>query len=67
VDELCEEFLAAYRALAPVSAERVAVWEALDLLTNVLHAWTKAKPNRLTHGVAILRDHAGRLDALTAS
>jgi Ser/Thr protein kinase RdoA (MazF antagonist) len=67
VDELCEEFLASYQALAPVSAERVAVWEALDLLTNVLHAWTKAKPNRLTHGVAILRDHAGRLEALTAS
>jgi hypothetical protein len=67
LDELCEGFLAAYQALAPVSRERVAVWEALDLLTNVLHAWTKAKPTRLTHAVALLRDHTARLEALTAA
>ena len=67
VDELCDEFLASYQALAPISPERVAAWEALDLLTNVLHAWTKAKPNRLTHGIAILQDHARRLEALTAA
>jgi Ser/Thr protein kinase RdoA (MazF antagonist) len=64
LEELCEEFLDAYRARAPVSPERVAVWEALDLLTNVLHAWTKAKPVRLAYGVALLRDHADRLGAL---
>jgi hypothetical protein len=61
LDGLCEEFLDRYRGGAPVSPRRVAVWEALDLLTNVLHAWTKAKPVRLAHGVTLLREHAERL------
>jgi hypothetical protein len=67
LDGLCEEFLDRYRAGAPVSPQRLAVWEALDLLTNVLHAWTKAKPVRLAHGVALLRDHAERLGAPSAA
>jgi hypothetical protein len=66
LDGLCEEFLDRYQARSPVSPQRVAVWEALDLLTNVLHAWTKAKPVRLAHGVTLLRDHADRLGALSA-
>ncbi|HVD14876.1 MAG TPA: hypothetical protein VNK73_10555 [Actinomycetota bacterium] len=67
VDALCDEFLGEYQARSPISPERVAVWEALDLLTNVLHAWTKAKPVRLEYGVALLRDHANRLGALTTA
>jgi hypothetical protein len=67
LDALCDAFLDHYRSRAPISAERVAVWEALDLLTNVLHAWTKAKPVRLAHGVGLLRDHADRLGALAAA
>jgi hypothetical protein len=67
VDALCGEFLGQYQARSPLSPERVAVWEALDLLTNVLHAWTKAKPVRLAHGVTLLRDHADRLGALAAA
>jgi hypothetical protein len=67
LDALCDEFLGRYQERSPVSPRRVAVWEALDLLTNVLHAWTKAKPVRLAHGVTLLRDHAGRLGALTTA
>ena len=65
VDELCEEFLACYQALAPISRERVALWEALDLFTNVLHSWTKVTPARLAHAVALLRHHTATLAALT--
>ena len=67
LDALCDEFLDRYQAGSPISPERVAVWEALDLLTNVLHAWTKAKPVRLEHGMTLLRQHADRLGALTAA
>jgi hypothetical protein len=61
LDELCEHFLDSYQALAPVSTERVALWEALDLLTNVLHSWTKVKPERLTHAFTLLRHHVTKL------
>jgi hypothetical protein len=67
LDALCDEFLDRYQGRAPISPERVAVWEALDLLTNVLHAWTKAKPVRLAHGVTLLRDHANRLGVLASA
>jgi aminoglycoside phosphotransferase (APT) family kinase protein len=67
VDDLCEYFLARYRELAPISRERVAVWEALDLFTNVLHSWTKAKPRRLARSLTLLRHHALSLRTLTAS
>lgn len=59
LDQLCDEFLAAYEAhaAAPVARERVALWEALDLLTNVLHSWTKIRPARLAHTTTLLRHH----------
>jgi phosphotransferase family enzyme len=54
LDELCERFLAAYQTLAPVSRERVALWEAVDLLTCVLHSWTKVQPRRLRAALSML-------------
>ena len=66
IDHLCEHFLASYEALAPISRERVALWEALDLMTNVLHSWTKAKPARLVHALALLRHHNAGLAGLLA-
>jgi hypothetical protein len=57
LDGLCDDFLASYRRLAPVSVERVAAWEALDLFTNVLHSWTKANPVRLGQAVGLLEHH----------
>ncbi|HYY43633.1 MAG TPA: phosphotransferase, partial [Actinomycetota bacterium] len=55
LDSLCDAFLGAYEALRPVSRERIAVWEALDVLTNVLHCWSKVKPDRLPHRSLLLR------------
>jgi hypothetical protein len=55
LDALAEEFLDAYAEAAPVSRERVALWEALDALTGVLHCWTKAKLGRLPYRLALLR------------
>jgi hypothetical protein len=41
LDELCDRFLDQYAVVAPVSRERVRVWEALGLFTTVLYCWTK--------------------------
>jgi Ser/Thr protein kinase RdoA (MazF antagonist) len=57
LEELCEGFSLAYEAVAPISRPRVALWEALDLLTLVLHSWTKVKFDRLGYRMALLRHH----------
>ncbi|HEU5085894.1 MAG TPA: phosphotransferase [Roseiflexaceae bacterium] len=56
-DELCEAFLNEYEAHHPVSRARIALWEALDLLTLVLHSWTKVKPERLANAMFALESH----------
>ncbi|MEP6462643.1 MAG: phosphotransferase, partial [Frankiaceae bacterium] len=45
--QLADTFLDAYERHAPISRVRVALWEALDLLTVVQHAWTKVKVKKL--------------------
>jgi hypothetical protein len=60
-DDFCEHFLASYENLASISRLRVALWETLDLFTNVLHSWTKAKPARLVNALALLRHEIARL------
>jgi aminoglycoside phosphotransferase (APT) family kinase protein len=57
VDELSDRFLERYLWVAPISRSRVALWEALDLLTLVIHGWTKLKLNRLGARLALLRRH----------
>jgi Ser/Thr protein kinase RdoA (MazF antagonist) len=62
LDALAAAFLDAYAGVAPVSRERVELWEALDALTGVLHCWTKAKLGRLQYRLVLLRhalDRAG--------
>jgi Ser/Thr protein kinase RdoA (MazF antagonist) len=54
MDELCDGFLAAYQLQAPVTAERVALWEVTDLLTALLHAWTKVRTARVEPRLAVL-------------
>lgn len=61
VGALCDAFLARYESQHPVSHERVALYEALFLLTVVLHSWTKVKPSRLRHGLLLLERHLARL------
>jgi len=60
LDRICERFLAAYRRHAPVSPQRVALWEALDLLDLVLNCWTKIKPVRVQNTLAMLERHLRR-------
>jgi hypothetical protein len=55
LDDICDAFLADYRSRAPVSAERVALWETLDLLTSLLHTWTKGRLEKVTPRLATLR------------
>jgi len=63
--ELADLFLDRYEAHAPISRTRVALWEALDLFTMVLHGWTKAKPSRLGDAMFVLRDHLATIPAVT--
>jgi hypothetical protein len=55
LDELCDDFLATYQRHAPVTAERVVLWESTDLLTALLHAWTKVRTARVGPRLAVLR------------
>ena len=56
-DMICEVFLGEYERHVPLSRQRVALWEALDLFTLVLHSWTKVKPERLKNAVFSLEQH----------
>ncbi|MGH2995388.1 MAG: phosphotransferase family protein [Gaiellaceae bacterium] len=56
LDELCDRFLARYGAGAPISRERVELWEALGLFTTVLHCWTKMEAG-LEARLEFLRHH----------
>lgn len=57
VDGFCDVFLEEYRAHAPVTPRRVDLWETIDLLTALLHAWTKVRLHRVHPRLAILRHH----------
>ena len=49
-----EQFLAAYEQHQPVSRQRVAVWEALNLFYFVVSGWTKAKTSEIPLLVRLL-------------
>jgi thiamine kinase-like enzyme len=57
LDELWQRFLARYEAIAKVSQDRILLWEALALLTHVIHSWVKIKPDRLERGRFLLEQH----------
>jgi hypothetical protein len=44
---LSEQFLDEYEKYRPVSRQRVALWEALDIFMLVLHGWIKVKVGEL--------------------
>jgi hypothetical protein len=52
-----EAFLAEYEQYIPVSRQRIALWETLDLLTLVLYCWTKIEPERLKANMRLLERH----------
>jgi hypothetical protein len=64
LDQLCEKFFEDYESRAHLSRERVALWEALDLLTNVLHNWTKVRPERMEGSMILLERHLRDSDLL---
>ena len=55
MDEICDQFLADYQQWAPVSGERVVLWEVLDLFVSLLHTWTKGRIEKVTPRLATLR------------
>ena len=57
MDDLISRFLRRYQDDAPVSVDRVALWQALALLTAVLHCWTKIRPDRLAPNLLLLEHH----------
>ena len=61
LDDLCDTFLAAYQEHGHVSTQRVLLWEACDLMTGMLHAWTKVRLMRLDPRLVILKRQLGLL------
>ena len=57
VDGLCDLFLDEYARTTPVFRERVALWETLYLLENVLNTWVKVRPEQLEGSMALLDRH----------
>src|SRR6266480_7353095 len=57
LDGLCDLFLDEYERVAPVSRERVALWETLYLLESVLNGWIKLEPDLLETSMALLERH----------
>ncbi|MFL5803281.1 MAG: hypothetical protein ACJ8CR_16270, partial [Roseiflexaceae bacterium] len=52
-----EVFLSEYESLAPITRQRVALWEAMEFLRDALHTWTKAKPTGADNDMLILEHH----------
>ena len=62
LDAICDEFLAAYERHAPISRERVALWEAWSYFRDALHYWIKVKPAEPDNGMLMLRHHLRGMD-----
>ena len=60
LDGLSDLFLDEYERMAPVSRERVALWETLYLLESVLKTRKTLQPERLEGGMALLQHHLRR-------
>jgi hypothetical protein len=61
VEALCQSFLTDYARHMAVSPRRIELWEALELMTLVLHCWTKVKPARLAYAMVLLDEHLQRM------
>jgi len=54
VFSICEQFLDTYQQFQPVSRQRVALWEALNLFYYVLSGWMKVKASEMSFLVKLL-------------
>lgn len=57
LDRVCARFLDRYRALAPISGERVALWETVLLLGDLVGTWTKVAPAKVAPAMLLLEHH----------
>jgi hypothetical protein len=64
LDDLCEHFLAEYLRHATVSRSRVLLWETLDLMTMMLHAWTKVRLRRAGPRLTLLMHQLHTAEAI---
>jgi hypothetical protein len=62
-EAICETFLAEYEKHAPVSRQRIMLWEALNLITIILHSWTKVRSVRLMTNMLVI-EHFLRANGL---
>jgi aminoglycoside phosphotransferase (APT) family kinase protein len=60
LDALGDHFLDEYERRAPVSRSRVALWETLYLLENLLNTWEKIRPGQLQSSEVLLERHLRR-------
>ena len=61
LDDLCDTFLAAYQEHGHgLDARGSLLWETCDLMTGMLHAWTKVRLMRLDPRLVILKRQLGR-------
>jgi hypothetical protein len=67
LDIICGRFLDEYERHAPISRQRVGVWEGLNLLDLVLSCWTKIKPVRLANTLLMLERYLARGSVLNPS
>src|ERR1041385_1349281 len=62
LESIGEAFLEEYARQAPLSRQRVALWEALEYINDVLDCWIKVKPAEVTTTMLILKHHLRRIE-----
>ena len=62
LDAIGEAFLEEYARRAPLSRQRVALWESLEYINDVLDCWIKVKPAEVTATMLILKHHLRRIE-----
>jgi hypothetical protein len=60
-DRLAGKFLDQYADQAAVSADRVALWEILDLLKALLQSWSRVRPAQIQPLLVLLEARVGEL------
>ena len=58
---VADRFVARYASRRAVNLDRIAAWEGVYLLTQLLHGWTKVKQDRIDASVPLLRAHLERM------
>jgi hypothetical protein len=60
LDDYGELFLTGYGGLTGATRSRAHLWQALELVESVLHAWTHGRPERAAARTALLAHHLNR-------